>query len=77
MRSAAVRNVVPVSELPLRVSDGLLCRCGGGAPADPEAEARWVFVARCQHRSQAEMTMYADHMAAQEDAGEDFFGNFS
>ncbi|KAK9904038.1 hypothetical protein WJX75_003147 [Coccomyxa subellipsoidea] len=41
-----------------------------------EEEQRWLFVARCQQRSSQEMDTYADHVAAMEEAGEDFFGNF-
>lgn len=54
-----------------------MCRSGASGKDDPGAERQWVFVARCQHHSQAEMTMYADHTEAMEEAGEDFFGNFS
>ena len=42
-----------------------------------EGQQRWLFVARCQHRSATEMEQYKDHVGAMEEAGEDFFGNFS
>ncbi|CAL8470654.1 g10196 [Coccomyxa elongata] len=42
-----------------------------------EKAQRWLFIAQCQQRSLEEMTTYADHVAAMEEAGEDFFGNFS
>ncbi len=42
-----------------------------------ENEQRWLFLARCQQRSAAERDIYSSHVAAMEEAGEDFFGNFS
>lgn len=42
-----------------------------------EEVQRWLFIAQCRQRSVEEMTTYADHVAAMEEAGEDFFGNFS
>jgi len=44
---------------------------------DDAAPQRWLFLARCQHHSEMEMDMYASHVNAMEEAGEDFFGNFS
>ncbi|CAL5220268.1 g2249 [Coccomyxa viridis] len=48
-----------------------------GGDARREDEQRWLFLARCQQRSSAERDIYSSHVAAMEEAGEDFFGNFS
>jgi len=48
-----------------------------GGEATEEGEQRWLFLARCQQRSAAERDIYSTHVAAMEEAGEDFFGNFS
>ena len=53
------------------------CRLGPEEPTSEEGQQRWLFVARCQHRSAFEVTQYADHASAMEEAGEDFFGHFS
>ena len=45
--------------------------------SDKHADQRWLFLARCQQRSLQEMALYASHVEAMEEAGEDFFGNFS
>lgn len=40
-------------------------------------ERAWLFTSQHQRMSLAEMGVYSDHVAAAEDADEDFFGNFS
>lgn len=52
------------------------CRVRPEEPRGEEGQQRWLFVARCQHRSAFEVTQYTDHTNAMEEAGEDFFGNF-
>jgi hypothetical protein len=44
---------------------------GGGEPA------RWLFTAQQQRLSAAQVGAYSAHVAAAEEADEDFFDNFS
>lgn len=44
---------------------------------EPAGERPWLFVAQQKRLSNREMGLYEDHVAAAEDIGEDFFGNFS
>ena len=47
------------------------------AEGGTDDQQRWLFLVRCQQRSAAERDIYSSHVAAMEEAGEDFFGNFS
>ena len=44
---------------------------------DPAGVRPWLFVAQQKRLSLQEMGILSDHVAAAEEADEDFFGNFS
>ena len=76
MPRAAVENVVAANGLLGTVVDAC-AEVDASSSGDSSDDAVWLFTCQQQRMSVAEVGIYDDHVAAAQEADEDFFGNFS